>query len=116
MSQSAKDRRVLNFRRSYSSEDETEPRSGVSERLDPQVEPAALQLGARAGPRLWCSAGLAVLASAAAMAAAGCFCALTYPIIKGMRLWLHALRERKVKFQATNLEGNTDLVMASLLS
>lgn len=81
------DRRVLKFRRSYSSEDEPEPTvSEVSEILDPRLEPADLQLRTRTGPRLWWSVGLSVLGAAAAMAAAGCFCALTYPILKGMRV------------------------------
>lgn len=87
MSRGAKHRHVSNFRRSYSSEDEPEPSvSEVSETLDPQLEPADLQLRTRTGPRLWWSVGLSVLGSAAAMAAAGCLCALTYPILKGMRV------------------------------
>lgn len=84
MPKGAKDRRVFKYRRSYSSEDEPEP--GVSGNLNPQLEPADLQLRTSTGPRLWWSVGLSVLGSAAAMAAAGCFCALTYPILKGMRV------------------------------
>lgn len=85
MPSGAKD--VLNSRRSYSSENEPGPRvSEVSENLDPHLEPAELPLRTRTGPRLWWSVGLSVLGSAAAMAAAGCFCALTYPILKGMRV------------------------------
>lgn len=80
--------RVLDSSPSYSSEDEVELR--VSENVDPQLEPADLRLRTRTGPRLWWSVGLSVLGSAAAMAAAGCLCALIYPILKGMRVSVRA--------------------------
>lgn len=101
MPRGAKDRRALDFRRSYSSEDEPEPR--VPENLD-------LQLTTRTGPRLWWSVGLSVLGSAVAMAAAGCVCALTYPILKGMRVSVRVsahvtgwVKFTHVQFQGTYL-------------
>lgn len=86
MPRGATQRRVLGVRRSYSSEDEPEPRlsevAGPNQDQGP-VEPVDVQL--RTGRGLWWSVGLSVLGSAAAVTAAGCFCALTYPILKGMR-------------------------------
>ncbi|XP_029379081.1 ADP-ribosylation factor-like protein 6-interacting protein 6 isoform X2 [Echeneis naucrates] len=38
---------------------------------------------ARSGPRRWSAVGVSVLGSAACVAAAGCVCALIYPILKG---------------------------------
>ncbi|XP_029379073.1 ADP-ribosylation factor-like protein 6-interacting protein 6 isoform X1 [Echeneis naucrates] len=40
---------------------------------------------ARSGPRRWSAVGVSVLGSAACVAAAGCVCALIYPILKELR-------------------------------
>lgn len=91
MPRSATTRHVVSFRRSYSSEDEPEPKdpevSGQNRDQRP-LEPVALQLRTRTGPRLWWSVGISVLGSVAAMTAIGCFCALVYPILKGMRVFV----------------------------
>ena len=44
---------------------------------------------ARTGPRQWSVVGLSVLGSAVCMAAAGCVCALIYPILKGKGVCVH---------------------------
>eukprot|EP00066_Takifugu_rubripes_P027811 XP_011617077.1 PREDICTED: ADP-ribosylation factor-like protein 6-interacting protein 6 [Takifugu rubripes] len=88
MPRGATTRHVLSFRRSYSSEDEPEPKDPEVSGQNPDqrpLEPVALQLRTRTGPRLWWSVGISVLGSVAAMMAIGCFCALAYPIIKELR-------------------------------
>lgn len=93
MPRGATTRHVFSFRRSYSSEDEPDPKDPeVSDQNPDQrpLEPVALQLRTRTGPRLWWSVGLSVLCSVAAMTAIGCFCALIYPILKGMRVFVRA--------------------------
>lgn len=101
--------RVLDSSPSYSSEDEVELR--VSENMDPRLEPADLRLRTRTGPRLWWSVGLSVLGSAAAMAAAGCLCALIYPILKGMRV---SVRASARVTGWVKLEGNHVVLMDSI--
>lgn len=93
MPRGATTRHVFSFRRSYSSEDEPDPKDPDVSGQNPDqrpLEPVALQLQTRTGPRLWWSVGISVLGSVAAMTAIGCFCALIYPILKGMRVFVRA--------------------------
>lgn len=85
------ERRILGFRRSYSSEDEMEPDISDSRRFElsgqnrdrSRLEPTVLQIGRVTGPRLWWAVATSVLCSAAALTAAAFFCALLYPIVRG---------------------------------
>lgn len=107
MPRGATERHVLSFRRSYSSEGERGPTNSEVSGQNPDrgvFKSVDLQLRTRTGPRLWWSVGVSVLVSAAAMTAVGCFCALTYPIFKGMRGSAHVKAGvifTQVKFQGT---------------
>lgn len=93
MPRGATTRHVISVRRSYSSEDEPEPKNPEVSGQNPDqkpLEPVTLQLRTRIGPRLWWTVGISVLGSVAAMTAIGCFCALIYPILKGMRVFVRA--------------------------
>ncbi|XP_068165400.1 ADP-ribosylation factor-like protein 6-interacting protein 6 [Antennarius striatus] len=77
--------RTQSLCRSRSSEEPQRPESAGGGREGPGRAPVWPPPRRTPGPRRWCSSVLSVVGSAVVVTAAGCFCALLYPVLKELR-------------------------------